>query len=132
MVDKKTITASALTGVGVATVALILSLFSGAGDNPIGYCEDTNEFCVAVEGFSGGQQTRCYNATDMNWWDAPYCKEGWQIVNNDLKINQPKEQEKEPIEDEKELITKGLYDNKNRQQVVCYPPPNSTCVDVVI
>lgn len=83
----KTIKASALTGAGVATIMFLVMLFSQAGDSQVGYCESTGEFCVAVDGFSSGKQTRCYNETDMNWWNAPYCKEGWKIVENDLKIN---------------------------------------------
>lgn len=89
MVDK-TIKASAVTGAGVATIMFMLMLFNQAGDNPVGYCESTGQFCIAVDGFSGGQRTRCYNETDMNWWEAPYCSEGWQVVNNDLKVGQNK------------------------------------------
>lgn len=87
-----TIKASTITGAGVATIVFLIMLFSQAGDNPVGYCESTGKFCIAVDGFSSGQQTRCYNETDMNWWDAPYCKEGWQVVTNDLDINEYEEE----------------------------------------
>ena len=84
----KTIKASTLTGAGVATLMFLVMLFTQAGDSQVGYCQSTGEFCIAVDGFSGGSQTRCYNETDMNWWNAPYCSEGWQIISNDLKVNQ--------------------------------------------
>lgn len=85
MVDKK-ILVSGLTGAGIVTIIFLTILFGQAGNNPVGYCKSTEEFCIAVDGFSGGSKTRCYNETDMNWWEAPYCKEGWQIVENDLML----------------------------------------------
>lgn len=91
MTDKKTIKVSALTGAGVFSIMFLLMLFNQAGDNEIGYCNSTGKICVAVDGFSGGQGTRCYNETDMNWWEAPYCEEGWAIVSNDLKVNKTQE-----------------------------------------
>ena len=92
--------ASALTGIGVFTVMFLVMIFNQSGDNPVGYCEETNEICIAIEGFSGGEHTRCYNATDMNWWDAPYCKEGWVVIDNDL----PDQKEIEPEPEQNNII----------------------------
>jgi len=94
--DKKTIKASGLSGVGAFTVMFLLMIFNQAGDTEIGYCSLNNEICIAVDGFSGGSQTRCYNETDMDWWKAPYCKAGWQIVTNDLPTPEIEEEQPEP------------------------------------
>jgi len=93
--DKKTIKASGLSGAGAFTVMFLLMIFNQAGDTEIGYCSLNNEICIAVDGFSGGSVTRCYNETGMDWWTAPYCKAGWQIVTNDLPeyINETEEEE---------------------------------------
>ena len=97
--DKKVIKASSLSEAGAFTVMFLLMVFNQAGDTEIGYCSLNNEICIAVDGFSGGSHTRCYNETDMDWWTAPYCSDGWQIVKDDLpppKIEEEQE-EQEPI-----------------------------------
>jgi hypothetical protein len=115
----KTIKASSITGAGVFTIMFIVLLFNQAGDNPIGYCNSTQEFCIAVDGFSSGSQTRCYNKTDMNWWEAPYCKEGWNIVTNDLEIPKTINETKEELP--KPIINKGVWGKTYKcNQTGCY------------
>lgn len=110
MVDKKTIQASSLSGAGVFTFMFLLMMFNQAGDTQIGYCSSTNDICIAVDGFSGGSVTRCYNETDIDWWEAPYCKEGWVIVNNDLP--EPIIEDNISLVKETTLNKKSVWGNK--------------------
>ena len=113
MVDKKIIKASSLSGAGAFTFMFLLMVFNQAGDTDIGYCSLNNEICIAVDGFSGGSHTRCYNETDMDWWTAPYCSEGWSIVTNDLPLPiQNETKEEEPITNQGVWGTKYSCDSK--------------------
>ncbi len=104
--NKKTIT-------GVMVLTAFLSSLAGGTllnqDAKVYYCKATDYVCVANYGVSGGSHTRCYDKQYDNWWDAPYCKEGWELLDTG-KL--PNNQRKIPKKEE------------------CFPPPVNDCIPI--
>jgi hypothetical protein len=46
------------------------------------YCESTKTSMECPYGVRSGptDNTRCYNKSDQDWWDAIYCSSGWQLI----------------------------------------------------
>lgn len=93
MENKKTIGINSLITLGVVITAMITP---GFFETQKYYCEAESSIMECPGELSGGSATRCYLNQERTSWD--YCKSGWNKITDDNPIQEPDEEQPEPIE----------------------------------